>query len=294
MLKIREGKDYKFSVEKELTLPDDSLHFMVKGPDSNKYLIPFSRYSHYNIRTGTILICRVDRINCKGEVFLEPQNPWYSEGKSYPFEVVGRDERIDKSGLNHTVIVVIDRIGNKIYVPHNETHPFPVIGTNLNLTVERITKGKIHLISVHPEVTGTSLRTGSKYEFVIKRIERGMDDEEYFVIEDIFGTLHTIPREFYEYYGLSVGEKFRGKIIRYKKNGEKTIEPENPFYKPGSTIKLEITSFTKNIINPAFTLNLKDRFGFIHCLESPKPPDCRFITCRIGMIKKGKPLLEPM
>lgn len=292
MLKLREGKEYKFLVEKELTLPDDSRHFLLMGPDLNKYLVPVSRYSNYGILTGSVIKCRVDRLNCKGEVFLEPQNPWYSEGKSYSFVVYGTEIRTDNAGINHEVVVVLDKKGNKISVPYDNTEHFPVKGTKLNLIVERITKGKVHLVSTSREMSDKSLKSGTNYEFVVERIERGMDDEEYFVIKDPFGNHHTIAREFYEYYGYSVGTRFRGKIIRYKKNGEKTIEPENPFYKAGSVISLEITGFTKNIINPSFTINLKDKFGFTHCIETATPPEVNSVRCRVVMIKKGKPLLE--
>jgi hypothetical protein len=291
MLKLREGKEYKFLVEKELTLPDDSRHFLLIGPDSNKYLVPVSRYSNYGLHTGSVIKCRVDRLNCKGEVFLEPQNPWYSEGKAYIFVVYGTEIRTDNAGINHEVIVVLDKTGNKISVPYDNNLPFPVKGTKLNLIVERIKKGKVHLVLTSREKSDMSLRSGTNYEFVVERIERGMDDEEYFVIKDPFGNLHTIAREFYEYYGYSVGTRFRGKIVKYKKNGEKTIEPENPFYKAGSVIRLEITSFTKNIINPSFTINLKDKFGFTHCIETSTPPEGNSVSCRVVMIKKGKPLL---
>jgi hypothetical protein len=292
MEKLREGKEYKFLVEKELILQDNSRHFVVKGPDSNKYLIPINRYSYYGICTGTEIKCKIDRINCRGEVFLEPRNPWYSEGKSYFFEVVGTDLRIDKSGTDHRVVVVTDKAGNRISVPHSDSDPFPDTGTRLRLTVERISKGKVHLVTFSGETTWKSLRVGSMYEFIIERIEKGMDDEEYYVVRDQSGNLHTIPREFYEYYGFSVGTRFRGRIIRYKKNGEKTIEPDNPFYKPGAVLKMEITGFVKNIINPSFTINLKDEFGFTHTLQSLSVPASRFVKCRVEMIKKGRPLVE--
>jgi hypothetical protein len=292
MLKLREGKEYKFLVEKELTLPDDSRYFLLIGPDSNKYLVPVSRYSNYGILTGSVIKCRVDKLNCKGEIFLEPQNPLYSEGKSYSFVVYGKEIRTDNAGINHEVVVVLDKTGNKISVLYDNTRSFPVKGTKLNLIVERITKGKVHLVSTSREMSDMSLKSGADYEFVIERVERGMDDEEYFVISDPFGNLHTIAREFYEYYGYSVGTRFKGKIIKYKKDGEKTIEPENPFYKAGSVINLEITGITRSIINPSFTINLKDKFGFTHCIETATPPEGKSVSCRVVMIKKGKPLLE--
>ena len=292
MLKLREGKEYKFLVEKELTLPDNSRHYLLKGPDSKKYLVPFRRYYQYGISAGAVIKCRIDKLNCKGEMFLEPQNPWYSEGKSYSFLVDGIEERTDKAGLNHKVVVVIDKSGNKISVHLDNSLPFPFKGTKIDLIVERITKGKIHLVSTSGKLNDLSLKTGSLYEFVVERIEKGMDDEDYFVIKDPFGNLHTIAMEYYKNYDYSVGKRFRGKIIKYNKNGEKTIEPENPFYKTGQVIRMEVTSVAKSIINSSFTINLKDKFGFTHCLETVTPPDDKFVRCRVLKIRKGKPLLE--
>jgi hypothetical protein len=292
MLKIKEGKEYKFLVEKELTMPDNSRHFIFIGPDKNKYLVPESRYSNYGISVGSLIKCRVDRVNCKGEVYLEPENPWYKEGQSYDFEVAGTEERIDNSGTRQIVAIVIDGSGNRIPVPHDKSKPLPGSGSKINLTVERITKGRIFLVSVSRAVTDRKLLAGYNYEFVIEKIDRGMDDEEYFVVRDPSGNLHTIAREFYEYYGYSVGTRFMGKIIRYNKSGEKTIEPENPYYKPGSVVRMQITGITENSINSSFTIDLKDKFGFAHCIETPVRPRSGYVRCRIMMIKKGKPLLE--
>jgi hypothetical protein len=292
MLRISEGKRYKFLVEKELKMPDHSRHFLLIGPDSNKYLVPVRRYSHYGIIAGTFIKCRVDRINCKGEIFLEPQNPWYSEGKSYPFEVSGIEERIDNSGVNCKVIVVLDRAGNKISVPLTDSAPLPDKGTLLNLTVEKITKGKVHLITVSRAMKDRSLKDGLIYEFVIERVEKGMDDEEYFVIKDPFGNTHTIAREYYEYYGYSAGSLFKGKVVKFKNSGEITIEPVNPFYKTGSVLKMKVTSVYESLINPSFTINLKDKFGFTHCIEAISKPAGKSVLCKVLMIKKGKPLLE--
>jgi hypothetical protein len=294
MAGLREGDKYKFLVERELILPDGSKHFLLKGEESTKYLIPLKRYSHYGIVTGSEIICSVDRINCKGEIFLEPQNPWYAEGKSYSFIVAGKEVRTDNSGKNHDVVIVTDKSGDRISVPHNTNLPFPAIGTKLKYRVERISKGKVHLMTILKGTEKRSLKPGSSFEFVIERIEKGMNDEEYFVVKDPFGTMHTISKEYYEYYGLTVGTRFRGKIIKYRKDGEKTIEPENPFYKTGSVIKLEVTGTFESVINSSFTITLKDKFGFTHCIETAMAPSLKSIYCRVVMIKKGRPLLEPM
>ena len=292
MLKLREGKEYKFLVEKELTLPDNSRHFMLKGPDSKKYLLPFRRYSHYQILTGTEIKCRIDRINCKGEVFLEPQNPWYSERKSYYFIVDGIEERSDDSGINHKVIIVLDKSGNKISIRCDDTKVCPVKGTRIYLKVERITKGKVHLVSTSRGKIEMVLKTGSYYEFVVERIAKGMDDRDYYVIKDPFGRFHTLSIEYYKHYGFEVGTRFRGRIVKHKANGEKTIEPDNPFYKIGSEIIMEVIGFIENPVNQLYTINLVDKFGFTHSIESSAHPETKLVLCEVRKIKKGKPLLE--
>jgi hypothetical protein len=292
MVKLREGREYKFMVDKELTMPDESRHFVFIGPDENKYLVPEARYSRYGISPGIEVVCRVDRVNCKGEVFLEPRNPWYTEGQSYDFPVIGTEERIDNYGTIQTVIIVQDESGFRIPVPCDKSKPLPAIASKINLAVEKISKGRIYLVLVSRAVDDNTLISGRTYEFTIEKIEKGMDDEDYFVVKDIAGKFHTIAKEFYEYYGYSPGTKFKGKIIKYKKNGEKTIEPENPFYKPGSVLLMQITGFSENIINSSFTIDLKDEFGFTHCIETVARPQSGSVRCRIVMIRKGRPLLE--
>ena len=294
MLKIREGAEYEFLVEKELVTPDKARHLVLYGPDRRKYLLPLSVYMHYNIKVGSTIRCRVDKINCKGEVFLEPNNPYYTEGKSFPFEVMSYDTRTDYAGVKHQVLIVKDLMGTRIPVPFDHKGPLPLKGSRLNLVVERITKGKIFLSKSSRSISGKYLRSGKEYEFVIEGIEKGMDDEEYFVVKDPFGKLHTIARESYQYYGYRIGSRFKGTILKYKKGGERIIEPENPFYKTGEVIKMDVISVTRNVINKSFTIILKDNFGFNHCLETTFHPQKKRIQCRVVRIKKGKPLLEIM
>jgi hypothetical protein len=294
MLKIREGAEYEFLVEKELVTPDNARHLVLKGPDLRKYLIPLSVYMHYNINVGSKVKCRVDKINCKGEVFLEPHNPYYTEGESFPFEVVSHETRTDYLGIKHKVLIVKDLMGTRLPVPFDKEGPLPLKGSSLNLVVERISKGKVFLVRGSRSITDRYLKSGKEYEFVIAGIEKGMDDEEYFVVKDPFGNLHTIAKEFYQYYGYRIGSRFQGKIIKYKKGGEKIIEPENPFYKNGEMLQMDVISYSENVINKSFTLTLKDKFGFNYCIETASHPQKTHIQCRVIRIKKGKPMLEIM
>jgi hypothetical protein len=292
MQKLREGKEYKFLVEKELTLPDGSNHFLLIGPDTIKYLVPVVNYLKYGISAGALIKCRVDRINCKGELFLEPENPWYTEGKYYDFTITGKDVRTDKSGTDQEVVIVTDMAGNKISVQLTVPDADLKEGTKLELKVERIKKGKVHLVWAKRNSENCFLKAGNTYEFEIERVEIGMDDEECFVVRDTMGNLHTIVKAYYAHYGYVIGTRFKGRVVKKRNRGEIIIEPDNPFYKEGGVIKMTVTGFNKSLINNSFTLNVKDKFGFAHNIDSLKPPDGKSVSCRVIMIKKGKPLFE--
>jgi hypothetical protein len=294
MLKLKEGKEYSFLVEKDIKTPDNKNYFVVMGPDKKRYLLPGGIYTGYNIRKDSDIICKVDKINCSGEVFLEPRNPWYTEGEIYNFRVMAHETRTGITGSPVKVIVVTDLQGNYLTVPAEGITPLPRKGKEIPLRIERITKGKLYLVNQKSRLTGNSLILGREYEFIIDGIGKGVDDTDYLIISDPFGIKHTIPREHYEYYGFTTGTRFKGKIVKFKTNGEKTIEPENPFYKAGSVVRMKVSGFTQNTINDLFTVNLVDEFGFEHCVEMLSPPELDYVHCKVKMIKKGRPLLLPL
>jgi hypothetical protein len=290
MIKLREGEEYLFLVEKEFVTPDKTTHFILSGPDKSKFLLPAETYSDYNIIVGQSLKCRIDRVNCKGKVFLEPRHPIYSEGKSYFFEVVEVTTRLDKTGNEVNAVVVKDNWGNRAAIPSGNITAMP--GSKLKLKIERISKGKLFLIPDQGRRCKLKIRSGRFYEFIVEKIARGLDEKEYYVIRDPAGDTHMLARKYYEYYGLKPGHKFKGKIAKYRKNGEKIIEPENPFYRIGEVLTLKLSGTNRNVINDTFTLDLIDKFGFRYCIESTILPDKKNVRCRVTMIKKGKPLLE--
>jgi hypothetical protein len=288
MKRLKEGKIYEFRVEKKVTDPLSIDHFILTGPDDRKYLLPVNVYRNYGISKGTFIKCRVDKVNCRGQIFLEPMNPYYSEGSSYEFIVEGFDVRTDHSGNEVNVFMVRDIYGNIIFVPCDT---LPEIGAPVHMIIERISKGRLYLFPYQKVRRNRSLRTGGIYEFRVDRIAKGVDDDEYFVIIDENGVKHTISKAHYDYYGFKPGDIIKGKVVKYVRSGEKIIEPENPYYKVGKNITLKVTGYTQNMINDSFTLDLTDKFGFAHCIQSDTLPEREMVRCRVKMIRKGKPLL---
>ena len=288
MKRLNEGQVYEFRVEKKLSSPGTLDHFVLSDRDGKKFLLPANTYIHYKIRKGTTIRCRVDKINCRGEIFLEPQNPYYSEGRSYLFIVKGHDIRTDCSGREINVFLVQDLFKHLIAVPCDT---LPENGTSVRLTVERISKGRLYLFPYYERTGRGHLTAGRRYEFRVEKTGKGLNDEEYYIISDSFGDTHALSRSHYEYYGFVPGDTIRGKVVKHKKSGEKIIEPDNPYYKTGTFISLQVTGYTQNTINDTFTLDLKDKFGFTHCIQTKILPEKESVRCRVKMIRKGKPFL---
>jgi hypothetical protein len=84
------------------------------GIDANglRHLINAAYYSDYKIEKGHRVLCHLDRINCLGRFFFEPEHPCYLKGGEYLFKlnelkrVCPRD-----SGYLYTAIVQ-DLFGN--------------------------------------------------------------------------------------------------------------------------------------------------------------------------------------
>ena len=147
MVRLSEGFDYEFFVEKITESPEGNHHFVLKGPDKRKYLIPGKYYEYYNITVGETIVCRVDRINCTGRIFLEPKNPLYTEGCIYTFYVNEHITVTDRKGRRKKVVRVKDIYGNMIEVYPGTESIASEPGTSVDLKIVRISKGRFFLTS---------------------------------------------------------------------------------------------------------------------------------------------------
>lgn len=288
---LDEGKVYKFTIEKEIVTPDNRKCWVLTAPDKTKYLLPSAPYSGYGFKTGLEITCRIDRINCKGEIFLEPKHPFYVEGKRYDFPVVRSERCIDDSGNDITVIIVRDIYGNEIPAIFSEDDTILIPGSVVSLVVERVYKGRPVFNRMNAGKKFGLLKYGKSYDFNVERISKGINGEEYYILTDPFGNNHTIPKKYYEHYGIKTGTLIKCRIIKYSRTSGWKIEPHNPFYEKGSVIKMELVSSSPGPDGNSFTLSLKDKHGFFHYVITEKLPDAASVRCRVKGIKKGRPEL---
>ncbi len=83
------GKYYKLEIIKTIEAVHGELWYVGKDCNGLRHLIPVSIYGKYGIEPGNVIYCRLDWINCQGRFFFEPRHPYYSEGETYSFELLG-------------------------------------------------------------------------------------------------------------------------------------------------------------------------------------------------------------
>ena len=294
-MRLEESKKYNFQVTKTVRFEEET-YFVLKGPDNRRYLIPSARYSGYDIGLKKTIHCRVDKINCNGEVYLEPEHPYYREGGTYEFSVIERDTRIDRSGRSHGVIIASGFAGVEVVVP-DEYFGTRMIspGNKVRLLIERITKGQIIVAGASDEKRSIGSEKERYTLFHIDDVVKGIDNRSYFLVTDPSDDKHSIPYEYYKHYGLKKGSDFRGRFIRYRKNADIRIEPENPFFKVGEVYDFTVSELIKVSGKTNCIVIVTDPYGYNHRIIgsatfTPGEP----VRLKVEKIRKGWPQLKQM
>ncbi len=89
-----EGEWGHFYIVKSLHIPGDDEYYVMESKAGNRILIPTVYYRDYNLLPGTVVKCRIDKINCSGRIFLEPEHPFYKPGKEYNFVLKNKNDRL--------------------------------------------------------------------------------------------------------------------------------------------------------------------------------------------------------
>jgi hypothetical protein len=293
-MKLEEGRYYNFIVVKTVTLPDASESLVLQGPDNKRYLLPLSFYNKYDLSLRDEVKCKVDKINCSGKVFLEPIHPYYREGEYCHFAIDSIIKSDSTHNQNITGFVVKDAFGNSVTGHINLLESPPVIGSDVNIRVERISKGRIYFSKTESREAADDLNEGETYDFLVRAIVKGDEGDEFYVVADKFDKEHHLPARYYNHYGFKPGGSFRGKIIRYSAGSPKTIEPENPWFTPGEVVEVAVGSYEPDETGNNFIVEVYDDNGFIYNVRMNEKPEKQTLRCTVLKIRKGRPVLVPV
>jgi len=297
---IIEGKTYSFKIIKLVKLSKNEEFFILESSLGRRHLLTSKYYKRYGFEKGQTINCRVDKINCSGKIFLEPEHPHHKQGKFYYFEIKNIENQTNKFGEQVSNITVIDNLGNDAIcnIDKNTAANFNV-GELINCKVQRIKKGTLYLShnSVHNKII---LRHGKYYDFKISDIKKLSDNKTYYILLDNNKNKYILDYEFYDNYNFRIGQSIKCSIVKFSSKGYYFLEPQHPFYEINKEyffkfIKHEKTSITNE--NEEYTITVEDIFGNEIKFTSDKDilsgeKALQEIKCKVDGLKKGKALLS--
>ncbi len=291
---LTEGNRYDFRIIRSVILPDETRNWLLTHDGEDRYLLPQAYYQDYGIAEGMVIRCKVDKINCTGKIFLEPEHPVYKEGEVYTFTFI-RSEVLPDNSLSRFRRWVLkglkedehDCIGEMDVSSLKQGHPVKV-------RITMIRKGKLILEPVGD--TPPLMEEEKGYPFIIlKETEEGM-----FLAEGPGGIKTWLDKKHYPQYGLRPGKRFTGYFVKWRFNGTPHVEPEHPEYRPGEVYPFQVLRyafyshpFEKElpvfVVRDCYGNEIKVyRAGDLTC-EKDVPES---LLCKVVRLKKGKPVLK--
>lgn len=297
-MKFEVGAWYLFKIEKVSDVLEKGIYYVLQHESGRKMLLNAQYYVKYKFKIGQIIECRVDKVNCTGQVFLEPRHPVYDEGSIYSFKKLSIKENVDKTFC----LLVKDVFDNEIEVFLSEKHEKHELTDDeyLSLKVDRIKKGLPSLVFPITLEIKSQIQYSDNLSLQVVAIV-SENTEDYYSLADSLGkAISRLKVRYYKHYGLMVGNKCTCKIIGYSANGLLLIEPENPWYKIGEIYPFRIYSIEDYInLNGDEEKNIllldksNNKCGVSVSVEQLKQiGNKNELKCKVIGFRKGRPQLE--
>ncbi len=298
--KFTEGEVHEFKITGYTEIPGtDESFFIMENQFGGKHLLKSIHYKHYNLKVNQQLKCKIDKINCSGKIYLEPENPIYKEGEIYNFELIQVINKINSVGEKEKAAVVKDKFGEEIICSLPKECKLSSNIKNIQCKVLRIKKGELY-IAIHDKDKNESvLKIGENYWFTVIEIKPLENKIEHYILKDENENLYSLKKDMYEHYGFTIGQKVECTVTKFHTDSHLKIEPAHPHYKVGESYSFEYIE-TKRELDPLgkeeHVVIVKDIFGVETKVRSRDiDSDQKFrntIRCKVEGIRKGKAILS--
>lgn len=283
---FKEGEWYNFKIINQIDIPDKGNQLVLQHSSGRKILLPTDNYVKYNLTIGSSIDCRVDKINCTGQIFMEPKHPYYSIGDVYTFKILAIN---DKDNL----IEVGDVLGNKIEVFSNYFIDCAI--NEIPLKVINIKKGK-------PQLAFPTLNESidiELYSSILANVDAvvAINNENYYRLRVLSKYVSLLKVKHYSSYGFKVGDSLECKYIGVNPDDTLKLEPINPHYKIDEIYQFKIEDFevVADIENDsviiAEVLDINQKKCGVK-LPNTNYSKGQIINCKVVGYRKGRPQLE--
>lgn len=298
--KFTEGEVHPFIVSGFTEIPGtDESFFILINPFGGKHLLKSIHYKHYNIQVNQTINCKIDKINCSGKIYLEPENPIYKEGNIYEFEFVKTTNQTNSVGEEEKVAIVQDQFGIEQKCSLTEDYNLENLTKTIQCKVLRIKKGELFLAIPESDEQKNSLKIGKKYCFKVRDIKPLENNLDYYILKDDFDNSYSLKKDMYKHYEFVEGQNVECTVTKFHTDGHLKIEPVHPHYKIG---KKYLFNYLKTIEEkdplgkPEFVILVKDIYGIETKVRSSldylKTDFPEKIKCKVEGIRKGKAILS--
>ncbi len=298
-MKLKEGKTYPFSITGLVTLPDKVDYFVLTDPNNVKHLLAIIFYLHYNFKFGQQINCRIDKINCSGKIFIEPEHPHYKLNQSYFFPYLRTEEYKDGQCKPERYAFFSDAFGNEIKMPVDDLPGDYEAKQKINFLITRIKKGKVYISRKIVKEIYNEFNEGKEYPFIISQFKKHPGKRSYYVIKSQSGLTFKLRRKYYKKYNFELGQTIYCRLV--SEGEDRYLEPRHPFYKIGKEYKFMIKNIEyideyPDIKKQAFILKNKygkDSIVLIENVNKEKIQDGK-LQCRVEDIRKSRLYLKPI
>ncbi|MFP4063937.1 MAG: hypothetical protein ACLFN2_00170 [Bacteroidales bacterium] len=295
--RLEEGRVYPFKIVKTVSLGPGDDWFIMRDPNGFKTLLPRVYYEEYGLEPGKEVLCRVDKINCNGRMFLEPMHPHYREGEVYSFDVISREHRINILGEEEYFFIVRDIFNQHRRVRTYNKARWESPPGHLRCLLKRIKKGQLFLVIEDEAFQPSKLHPGKQYDFILEGEKMHPDDgQTYYILIDPYGEKHLLKKKHFARYGFQAGQKIRCRVDKFSTEGYFFLEPEHPCYEKGKIYefpldRLEELVFTDGSRQPVMILT--DCFGedvklFLDRETLLRYAGHRLLQAQVKDIRKGR------
>jgi hypothetical protein len=298
--KFTEGENHQFNIIGFTEIPNTKDSFYIlENKFGGKHLLKAWPFKHYNLMIGNNITCRIDKINCSGKIFLEPENPFYKLGEIYDFDVIRIATQTNSVGETENTIIVKDCFGHENSCPLPDSVNPDQIVENVKCKVVRIKKGQLFLIHAETENTRKLLQIGKKYTFTVHEI-KGLNKVTYYILHDDFGNSYSLKLDMYKHYNLCIGRQVECTVTKFGSDGQLKIEPNHPHYKIGKEYPfkfLRIDNDPDLLDKDSKIIIVLDVYGIETKVSSYKPeifdkPMPEYLHCLVEGVRKGKAILS--
>ncbi len=293
---LEEGKYYPFRISGSVVLPDGAECFVLTDVNGVKHLLYKSHYLYYGLELNSEVRCRIDKINCTGKIFIEPEHPFYKLGVAYDFVFDRFLEQDNGYGVAERLAVLRNGHAQDIYMPADEIDRPLTPGEMLRAMVERIKKGRVYLSMGGSVNDYTGLEAGKRYHFRLDHIRNEGGRYATYVLLADNGREFRIRKKFYEKYGFKNGDLITCELV--ETDHQVFLEPVHPYFEVGFNYEFNILGETLVDEYPsgkAAALRLENRFGKDILVRrqdvDPRRIHGNTLKCAVTAIKKSQVFL---